>query len=58
MCLPRRASRPAAGPEITELFVLDEWNHPNVAVNERPSGLTTFADREAEAQRDESPHFA
>jgi Family of unknown function (DUF7003) len=29
-------------PEMTEILVLDEWNHPNVAANERPSGSGTF----------------
>lgn len=36
----RRASVP---PELTELLILDQWNHPNVVEDtERPSGSQTF----------------
>jgi hypothetical protein len=36
----RRASVP---PDVPELLILDDWNHPNVVeVTERPSGSETF----------------
>jgi hypothetical protein len=34
--------RAALAPDVVELLVLDEWTHPNVIIDERPSGSETF----------------